>query len=422
MRERSLKYFTLRHLVIAVLGIIAVWAAAFYWLIIEEVHDNIDDGLRDNKVRIIREARTNPEILKTEQYGISRFKIQPLPDGSYSQKEHIYNSEILIPYDDEEEQVRILRTIFSIDKKAYRLETYTSTVEEDELLEDLLTALLVLYFALVGSILLINHFVLKRAWAPFYQILEGLKGYRIEHREGFKKLKFQIKEFNQLMKGLFAMAQRNEKVYDQQKQFIGNASHELQTPLAIVGNKLELLMEEKDITKKLAIKIEEIHKVLNRSIRLNRSLLTLSKIENGQYNTSKNVRFNEIVQQSINDHEDLAHFREIDISIEETGTFEFEMNPELGNILINNLLKNAIFHGPKGGSLKILIADHGISIQNSGKAPLDAGQIFERFYKNGQNVHSTGLGLAIVKSIIGLYPGLSISYRFSDGHVFDVRK
>lgn len=419
MKKKSLKYSTLRYLVIAILAIIAVWAASFYLFIIEEVYDNVDDGLKDSRIRILREAESNPEILQTKEYEISQFKITPLPNGDYSEKVHIYNSKMYMEYDNDEEPVRILQSIFSSQNNYYQLEIYTSTVEEDELLENLLIALVILYFALVASIILINHFILKKAWSPFYVILNNLKSYKIGSNH-FEKSNSEIKEFNELEDELSAMIQRNERIYDQQKQFIANASHELQTPLAIAGNKLELLIEEKGITENQALKIIEISQMLNRLKRLNKSLLTISKIENEQFQIKENLNFNELIKQSLNDFESLTDFKEIEVQIEENGVFQFEMNADLAGILINNLLKNAIVHNEQKGFLKVFISSDKISIQNPGNKPLNPQLIFERFYKDEQNENSTGLGLAIVKSIIKFYPNLSLNYRFENVHFFEL--
>jgi len=421
MLKRSLKYYTLRHLLIAVLGIIAVWAASFYLLIIDEVYDNLDDGLKDSRIRILREAERNPEILNTSEYGIAQFKITPLSEGNYSQKIHIYNASMFMPYDNDDEPVRILQSIFEHKNQYFQLEIYTSTVEEDDLLEDLLTALVVLYFALVASIILINHFILRKAWRPFYGILNNLKNYKIGGKFQFEKSKTNIKEFDELEDELSAMIARNERIYEQQKQFIGNASHELQTPLAIAGNKLELLLEIEGIDEYKANKILEISEMLNRLKRLNKSLLTISKIENEQFKLVEKVNFNSLIKNALQDFESLIEFRKIEIELNENGNFEFEMNVDLAIILINNLLKNAIVHNPENGFLKIMISSDKISIQNPGEKPLNPQLIFERFYKNEQNENSTGLGLAIVKSIVKTYPKLSIDYRFEDKHIFELK-
>ncbi|SMC76139.1 sensor histidine kinase [Moheibacter sediminis] len=422
MKNKSLKYSTLRYLVIAILGIIAIWAASFYLLIIEEVYDNIDDGLKDSRIRILHEIESDSEILQTVDYGIAQFKITPLPIGNYSKKIHIYNSKMYMAYDNDDEPVRILQTIFKNQNQNYQLEIYTSTVEEDEFIENLLIALSALYIALVGSIILINHFILKKAWSPFYIILNNLKSYKIGTKKGFEKTNSEIIEFDELEAELSAMIDRNEKIYEQQKQFIANASHELQTPLAIAGNKLELLIEEKDITENQAHKIGEINEMLNRLKRLNKSLLTLSKIENNQFQHKENLNFNELIKQSLFELEMMTEFKKINVTIKENGIFQFEMNADLAGILINNLLKNAIVHNEQNGFLNVFISPEKISIQNPGENPLNSQFIFERFYKDEQNENSTGLGLAIVKSIVKIYPELSINYRFDSRHYFELEK
>ncbi|RNL87825.1 sensor histidine kinase [Sinomicrobium pectinilyticum] len=422
MQKRSLKNYTLRYLVIAILGIIALWAALFYMYIIEEVYDNIDDGLKDSRLRIMREAEGNPEILRTREYDIARFKITPLPPGDYSRKSHIYNSKMYMPYDDDDEPVRVLQTIFSSGGQEYQLEIYTSTVEEDELLEDLLTALVVLYIALVVSIILINHFILRKAWMPFYRLMEQLRNYKIGGRTSLEPVAANVREFDELYGEISAMVARNEAVYTQQKQFIENASHELQTPLAIAINKLELLMGRDGLSEQNLVQIDEVNRTLQRLKRLNRSLLMLSRIENRQFRPSESIILNELVHQSLTDLEVLSKYKKTVITIDEKGDFIAEMNRDLATVLINNLLKNAIVHNAAGGILDIHISEREIVISNSGKTSLNPEQIFERFYKDEQSENSTGLGLAIVKSIIRLYPALSIDYRFEERHCFVLRK
>ncbi|SFW71272.1 Signal transduction histidine kinase [Sinomicrobium oceani] len=422
MQKRSLKNYTLRYLVIAILGIIALWAALFYMYIIEEVYDNIDDGLKDTRLRIMHEAESDLEILLTREYDIARFRVTPLPPGDYSRKSHIYNSKMYMPYDDDDEPVRVLQSIFSSKGQEYQLEIYTSTVEEDELLEDLLTALVVLYIALVVSIILINHFILRKAWTPFYRFMEQLRHYKIGGRNRLDPMPATIREFDELYTELSAMIERNETVYLQQKQFIENASHELQTPLAIASNKLELLMNRPDLTEESLVQIDEISRTLQRLKRLNRSLLMLSKIENRQFQPSGDILLNDLIKQALNDLEMLITSKNTEVAFREQGDFIAEINPDLASSLIGNLLKNAIVHNIKGGILDISVSEREVVISNSGETPLNKEQIFERFYKNEQNERSTGLGLAIVKSIIRLYPFLTLEYDYEGMHRFTLRK
>ncbi len=422
MPKRSLKYYTLRYLIIAILGIIAIWAASFYWLIIDEVYDNIDDGLKDSELRIKNELNKNPEVLLTSRFDLAQFRITSLAPGNYNYTTYIYNTKMYMPYDDDDEPVRILQNIFSHQGKPYQLEIYTSTVEEDELLENLLIALLVLYFALVISLVLINHFILKKAWSPFYNLLNKLKAYKIGKGNQFEITKNNIKEFNELENELSAMISRNEQIYEQQNQFIGNASHELQTPLAIASNKLELLMEDESVSENQIQKIDEVNQTLNRLKRLNKSLLMLSRIENRQFQPTENLVINDVVHQSLEEFEPMIEFKKIQVNLTEKGYFEAKMNPDLAAVLINNLIKNAITHSKKDKELTIEISNKFIWMKNAGEETLDPQKIFARFYKDQQNENSTGLGLAITKSIINLYPELTIQYRFDQGHIFEIKK
>ncbi len=404
------------------MGIIALWAASFYFFIIEEVYDNIDDGLKDSEIRIKKEIDLNPSVLNVEEFDLAQFKITPLPKGNYNYQTHIYNSKMYMPYDEDDEPVRILQNIFLQNGKSYQLEIYTSTVEEDELLENLLIALLVLYAALVISLILINHFILKKAWSPFYQLLTKLKAYKIGSKNSFEPQSSNIKEFDQLEKELGEMLRRNEIIYEQQNQFIGNASHELQTPIAIASGKLELLMQESEMNENQIVKINEIYKILNRLKRLNKSLLMLSRIENQQFQPIEKKNFNELIRQSIVDFEGMAELKNIQPILNESGQFEMEINPDLAAVLIENLMKNAILHSPNDGEIKIEIFENLIQIKNWGEKSLEDSQIFDRFYKESDNENSTGLGLAIVKSIIGIYPELRIQYRFENEHIFEIQK
>ncbi|WP_018628975.1 sensor histidine kinase [Niabella aurantiaca] len=420
MQRRSLKNYTLRYLVVAILAIIGVWAAAFYLVVIEEVYDNIDDGLKDSRHRIISEAGSDPEILNTGEFGITQFKITGLPGAHHDTKTQIYNSELYLPQQDDKTSVRILETIFKNGRQYYRLEIYTSTVEEDDLLEDLLIALAALYVALVVSIVMLNHFILRKAWKPFYKILDKLGGYRLGSSRKFDRSDPRIIEFNNLEEALEAMMERNETIYSRQKQFIENASHELQTPLAIAANKLELLMENEQLTEDQLHKIEEVNNTLHRLKRINKSLLTISKIENKQFQTTETICFNVLLTQLLEEYASLVQFKEIRITLEDRGTFEVNMNRDLATVLVSNLLKNAIVHSGKGRLVEISIAPGSFLIKNEGDSPLNTALIFERFHKGGQNEHSTGLGLSIVQSICNLYDNILLKYDFRNGHCFEI--
>ena len=218
------------------------------------------------------------------------------------------------------------------------------------------------------------------------------------------------------------MTRRNEEMYSQQKQFIENASHELQTPLAICRNKLELLAERPDCTEGQLEEIEDIHRNLGRIVKLNKSLLLLSRIENGQFHETKEVEFNPIIKELVEDFQEIYEHKKLHVEVEENAACKVHMNESLANILITNLLKNAMIHTPNEGSITIRVQSTGITFTNSTDGPsLDQSRLFTRFYQaDNKKSDSTGLGLAIIQSIVHLYH-FHISYSFDEKHRFDLR-
>lgn len=405
--------------------IIAVWAGLFYAYILDEVHDNVDDGLRDRKIQIIKAVYLNPQLLKNNEFGFNEFKINPIKAGDYQNKSRLYNKMYYMEYDDKDQPYRVLEADFIDQFKGHqRLVIRTSTVEEDELIYDLTTALIVLYILLVISIVAVNGYLLNKAMRPFYQILDKLKKYQFGIPFSSEKQNYKITEFEELNVEINEMIERNELVFYQQKQFIENASHELQTPLAIVINKIDFMIQNDDLDKKNLNFLTEVKNDLRRMVGLNKSLLMLSRIENSQFNKTSDVDFNRMITQLVQNYEDFIAFKKIEVSIIEKGQLIADFNQDLADILLSNLLKNAVKYNHQEGILNIIVENNRITFQNSGSAePLDKSRIFNRFYKQGSDHTSTGLGLSIIKTIIKQYPGWDINYEYGDQmHYFILTK
>ena len=422
----SLKNYTLRYLSIAFLIIITIWAALFYAFILEEVYDNVDDGLKNQKILILREVYEDESLLKIREYGISQFRITPvMDDDDFSEDNKLENQFFYMPYDEEMEPYRVLRTgFYAPDQQPYHLEIRTSTVEEDDLMIDLTTALVVLYVVLVLGVFLINESVLRRAWRPFRTILENLNYYRFGKKDDLRVVSTQILEFNQLNEEIHRMWKRNEDVFAEQKRFIENAAHELQTPLAITINKLELLLEDDTLSERQLTQIAASKSSLRRLVNLNKALLMLSRIENKQYKERTNVSFNRLAKDIVADFQDFLSFKAIKVTWQEEGEFATSMNEDLARVLISNLLRNAIRYNVDGGTISIAITHRQLAIANTGaQVALDTDKIFKRFHKETQDSQSNGLGLAIAQSIVDTYPELTIAYRYTnDMHVFVLEK
>lgn len=418
----KLRNYTLRYLIIALLGVVALWAGLFYAVILDEVYDNIDDGLKNSKILIIRESFANEKILETREFGINQFKITPLPKGKlYDFSDKFISTFEFMEYDDDNEPVRLLETVFNdASGNPYKLTIRASMVEEDELLEDLLTALIALYIMLVVSVAVINHYILKKAWKSFYSMLNGLKKFRLGTGTAFTAPDSHISEFKSLGLELESLLQRSEAIYASQKHFIENASHELQTPLAISLNKLELFAENNNLPEEQMTEIAKVSDSLNRLVRLNKSLLMLSRIENRQFADEETISFNEIVAQLTEDYTDLAEYKGVTFSVTAAEQLDYTMNRGLAVTLVSNLIKNAIVHNHNGGSIHIILNRNSLTISNTGNSPaLDSDVIFKRFYRDTTNEQSTGLGLSIVSSILLNYR-LNIVYSFNGLHTFTI--
>ena len=421
----TLKNYTLKFLATALLIVIAVWTSLFYALMLEELYDNTDDGLKDQKIKIIRKAYENESILKQHQFDLNQYRITPVLVKDYLETDSFRNENFFMEYDEEMEPYRVLETYF-IDKNGnhHKLEIRTATVEEDDFIESLLIALVILYILIIASILIINNISLKKIWKPFYSTLNYLSDYQFGQNKKLISNKTPITEFKLLDSEIAKMITRNEKSVYQQKQFIENASHELQTPIAVALNQIDVLLESDELTQKNYLEINQIRNTLKRMSTLNQSLLMLSKIENQQFKDKEQVVFNSVVKTMISDFNSILEFKSIELVLIENGEFKTLINKDLAYSLLSNLIKNALKHNINNGKIIIEIDNLSLITKNTSnrKTPLNSEDIFRRFYKESEDHLSTGLGLSIVKTIIDNHSNMDVSYAFEDPfHIFSLK-
>ena len=421
----TLKNYTLKFLATALLIVIAVWTSLFYALMLEELYDNTDDGLKDQKIQIIRKAYENESILKQHQFDLNQYRITPVLVKDYLETDNFRNENFFMEYDEEMEPYRVLETYF-IDKNGnhHKLEIRTATVEEDDFIESLLIALVILYILIIASILIINNISLKKIWKPFYSTLNYLSDYQFGQNKKLISNKTPITEFKLLDSEIAKMISRNENSVYQQKQFIENASHELQTPIAVALNQIDVLLESDELTQKNYLEINQIRNTLKRMSTLNQSLLMLSKIENQQFKDKEEVVFNTVVKTMISDFNSILEFKSIALELIENGEFKTLINKDLAYSLLSNLIKNSIKYNINNGKIIIEIDNLSLKIKNTSKrkTPLNSEDIFSRFYKESEDHLSTGLGLSIVKTIIDNHSNMDVSYAFEDPfHIFSLK-
>jgi signal transduction histidine kinase len=415
--NRSLIYLSLTFLII-----IGVWSVLFYLNLKDEIRDSIDDGLENNKLLIIQKVKTDTALLLQNKFGGNNFEIHPLSKQNARHFKERYKDTLMYRLNEDDlEAVRILHTAFKHKNNYYHLKIISSLVEEDDLIEDSFWSVLWLFIILVTSIIIINNIVLRRVWNPFYEILNRLKNYRLDKDEAPINIATNTKEFTELQNASNTLIHHSKEVYTSQKQFAENASHEMQTPLAIITNKLELLLESESLTDANAKTIADVMNIANRLTQINKSLLLLAKIENKQFPDQKLISFNELSKEFISRFQDFADFKEIQITIGETEHLDVLMDASLADILVANLVKNAVFHNCKGGKIDLRFTGHEFTICNTGTiTALHPQKIFNRFQKDATKSESTGLGLAVCKAICDFY-GISLNYHFAEyEHCFSV--
>lgn len=297
-------------------------------------------------------------------------------------------------------------------------------VLDDDLLLNLAFALAALYIVLVVSMYVINLLLIQKLWKPFNLLLKQIQDYQVGSAHTLSPLRTQVIEFNVLQSNIQQMWQRNEALFHQQKEFTENASHELQTPLAITLNKVELLLEDSSFSEEQLIQLSQIKQSLMRMTQLNKSLLMISRIENQQFKQTEKVSFKEVLNSILPDLQDLLEYKQLLLTVVQNSDFQVAMNRYLAEILLSNLLRNAIKYTPKQGSISIEMSHTHLSILNTPSAatPLNAQQIFRRFHKGTQDNTSTGLGLAIAQSIAQTSK-LNLQYHFKqEKHCFTISK
>jgi len=419
--NQSIKYVSF-----SILAIVTIWAGIFYFNMLNEIKSSIDEGLENYKRIIIQNSQQDTTLLSKIYFDESFFTIQRIEKEKALSVKDRYLDTVLYMQDadddkPEAEPVRMLITAFELNGKFYELKVANSMVEEDDLIKELLNDTIWLYISLIVGIVFINNFVLKKLWKPFYDFLSQLKKYRLGITQSLPKVKTKTKEFTDLQNAVNALLKHTTETYEQQKQFIGNASHELQTPLAIATNKLELLIEKGNLQNNQAEDIAEVMSIIERLVRINKSLLLLTKIENKQFLDNHTVSINEVVQKNINDLEDISSFKDVKIHLKEEAQLSVKMDASLANVIISNLLRNAVFHNNTNGSVVVEITEKNIKISNtSSNLKLDEKLIFIRFYKPGNKSMGTGLGLAIIKAISDLY-SFKIFYSYNNSmHLFQI--
>jgi signal transduction histidine kinase len=295
-------------------------------------------------------------------------------------------------------------------KKGYIITIFKVTDEKNELLQAIGLYLFFLFFSLFIISILINYLIARRLWKPFYDSVNSAEKFDIQSDKPLDLPDTDIKEFNQLNDVFYYMTTKMRYDYLNLKEFSENAAHEIQTPLAVIRSKADLLMQQKSLNKDSINLIKSINEATTKLFKLNQGLLLISKIENQIFQEKKKVSLTEIITKSLENYREIMELKKITVEFEAKDEAIIEMNDVLAEVLISNLLSNAVRFNIDNGFIKCSIDNKFLIISNSG-LPLTVNpeDLFKRFYKGTDNPQSVGLGLSIVKKITDGY-GMIITY------------
>lgn len=215
-----------------------------------------------------------------------------------------------------------------------------------------------------------------------------------------------------------------KKSFQIEKQFTQNASHELQTPITVIKTSLESLLQSPNLQEEDYKDIETILKNTNKLSRINQALILLSRIRSYYNDNVEKVNVNDMIHHIISEFEERLEHSGIKVDFHEENELVFEMNKTLCEIMLSNLVSNAIrYNLKKNGYLLIKVKGNAIRLENPGKhLTKNTEDLFDRFARDNDNPDSLGLGLSIVK-LICEYSGLMVDYYHKEGvHELVVRK
>ena len=395
----------------ATITVLLLSSICYYFILHFVLLDQLDDDLKVEEQEVFDYIKTNKSLPNPTSYKDQEvsFTASAINDSNYRKfsSKSSYNAQ-------EKESISIRQLEFAVNSNG---KNYIASIRksQDET-EDLVKFILMITAVIVGLLLivmfLINRLLLAKLWKPFQLTLTQLKQFNLSNRSKLELPQSNISEFKELNEAVAIMTRKATADYDVLKSFTENASHEIQTPLAIIKSKLELLSQSDHLKEQDVAIIHAAESAVSRLTKINQSLLLLTKIENQQYEGSEQINVQEMIEKNLSLYEDVITARNIDVSWHIKNSLFIQINDNLADILISNLIVNAIKYNIDAGTITISIEKNRFSISNTGPILMgEPEELFERFKKANQSSESLGLGLAIVKKICEQYH-FSVSYSY----------
>lgn len=411
----SLLYKTLRVYWYYAIAVLMISAPVFYWVMQHMQLKEADEILRLKKHQF--ETTVLPELddatVKLWSHWNGDIRLTPAVHGNGISE--FVNTHFLNEMDSDMEPYRVYISNLELKGVVYTLEVRSNVLETHEFVTSLfLTYLVILLFLLFG-VLLLTRWYSKKLWKPYYQILEKLESFDLSHPEAIQFASTQVKEFETLKQDLEVFLSKNVSIYRDQKEFVENAAHELQTPLAILQTQLEGAVQG-NIDPATATYFEKMFKILAQMRRFQRDLLLLANIENLPQATVDEIQIEALITEQWGMLDSFSSQKNLVMCLDTKGNVTIQNNRMALELCLSNLLRNAILHNVENGKVYVTANSTAIRICNFGQSTaLDPDRIFRRFQKGSASNSGSGLGLAIVKKIADKNKW-DLQYRFENNY------
>ncbi len=387
----------------AILFLIA--GGLLYFILTTIVDEEVSEKLTENKNRIIQHLTKGEAIFQLPPV-IEIEELQAPQSATFSIKDTM----LYDPIQQEPDLFREVNSVETINNKTYRIIVRQVILEPHDYYTSIGLAMVIVMTLLLLGLFLLNKEISRKLWKPFYENLNTLKSFSLQEDRFINLKPADIKEFQELNTALEKLTEKVRSDYQAQKEFTENASHEMQTPLAIIQAKLELLLQSDNINEEQAGQIKSAYSAVQRLSKLNEALLLLTKIDNRQFVQNDNISIFSEIEKQLTNFEDFISAKNLHVS----KNIENEITVTSGSFyietLLSNIISNSIKHNLQNGKIKIELENKTLTISNTGKPlSIQPEKLFERFSKADASSTSLGLGLAIIKRICES-SGWQISY------------
>ena len=411
---------------IALVMLFALWAIVFNQTSKRQIYSHIDLMLSQQSDKIISRFLDNDSLPNSlsGMSGTMEFFIEKVsPEYAESHQTPVFQTdEEFIDDIQQEEIIREMTRVFQKQDINYELTLTVQAFAWNDTLNFALVSIVSLAVVLLIAIIIIVSLIIISNMKPIYRLTDWLRNRKANEEIPQHDSRIKAQEFKEIESAVLEASEKSRQVYEEQKRFIGHASHEIQTPIAVCRNRLELLVDETQLNQTQLSEIQKTLDTLNYISKLNKSLLFISKIDNHQFKEETEINIQQIVSQTLDNLSEIYESLNIKVETIENEPITVTMDPTLASSLVTNLLKNAFIHNQPNGTISIKLKNNTLSIGNTGNGEaLDENVVFLTFYRKGENTHSTGLGLAIAKAICTEY-GFEIRYQFIENqHTFSVK-